>query len=79
MGNGVIESSDNGIEELRGLGYDIEASPHSGYRLVSAPDVLHPDDLLSRLGKTKVVGRDVRVFQETTSTNDVVERLARDG
>jgi BirA family biotin operon repressor/biotin-[acetyl-CoA-carboxylase] ligase len=31
------------------------------------------------LGKTKVIGRDIRVFQETTSTNDVIEKLARDG
>jgi BirA family biotin operon repressor/biotin-[acetyl-CoA-carboxylase] ligase len=67
------------IEELRALGYDIEASPHLGYRLISVPDVLHADDLLSRLGKTKVVGRDIRVFEETTSTNDIVEKLARDG
>lgn len=67
------------IEELRRLGYDIEASPHQGYRLLNAPDTLHADDLLSRLGRTKVVGRDIRVFQETTSTNDVVEKLARDG
>jgi biotin operon repressor BirA-like protein len=59
------------IDDLRSLGYDIEASPHRGYRLVSAPDVLHADDLISRLGKTKVIGRDIRVFQETTSTNDV--------
>ncbi len=67
------------IEELRSLGYDIEASPHHGYRLLSAPDVLHADDLLSRLGPTKVIGRDIRVFQETTSTNDVIDKLARDG
>jgi BirA family transcriptional regulator, biotin operon repressor / biotin---[acetyl-CoA-carboxylase] ligase len=67
------------IEELRSLGYDIEASPHLGYRLLSEPDVLHADDLLSRLEKTKVIGRDVHVFQETTSTNDVIEKLARDG
>jgi BirA family biotin operon repressor/biotin-[acetyl-CoA-carboxylase] ligase len=67
------------IEDLRSLGYDIEASPHRGYRLLSAPDVLHADDLLSRLGRTQVVGRDIRVFQETASTNDVVEKLARDG
>jgi BirA family biotin operon repressor/biotin-[acetyl-CoA-carboxylase] ligase len=40
---------------------------------------LHSDDLLARLGKTKVVGRDIRVFEETTSTNDVIEKLARDG
>ena len=67
------------IEELRALGYDIEASPHLGYQLVSAPDLLHADDLVARLGKTKVIGRDIRVFQETTSTNDVIEKLARDG
>jgi BirA family transcriptional regulator, biotin operon repressor / biotin---[acetyl-CoA-carboxylase] ligase len=67
------------IEELRKLDYDIEASPHFGYRLVSSPDTLHADDLIARLGKTKVVGRDIRVFQETTSTNDIVEKLARDG
>jgi BirA family transcriptional regulator, biotin operon repressor / biotin---[acetyl-CoA-carboxylase] ligase len=67
------------IEDLRSLGYDIEASPHRGYRLLSAPDVLHADDLLSRLGKTRAIGRDIRVFQETTSTNDVIEKLARDG
>src|SRR5206468_839646 len=67
------------IEELRALGYDIQASPHAGYRLVRAPDVLHADDLLSRLGTTKCIGRDIRVFQETTSTNDIIEKLARDG
>lgn len=67
------------IEDLRALGYEIEASPHLGYRLLSAPDLLHADDLMSRLGKTKVIGRDIRVFQETTSTNDIIEKLARDG
>ena len=67
------------IEELRKLGYEIEASPHLGYRLLSVPDVLHADDLLARLGKTKIIGRDVRVFEKTTSTNDVIEKLASDG
>ena len=67
------------IEELRRLKYDIEAGPHFGYRLLSSPDVLHADDLLARLGETRVIGRDLRVFEQTTSTNDVVEKLARDG
>jgi BirA family biotin operon repressor/biotin-[acetyl-CoA-carboxylase] ligase len=67
------------IRELRLLGYEIEASPHLGYRLLNVPDVLHSDHLLSSLGRTKVIGRDIRVFEETTSTNDVVEKLARDG
>jgi len=67
------------IEELRHLGYDIEAGPHFGYRLIGVPDVLHADDLLARLSETKIIGRDVRVFEQTTSTNDVIEKLARDG
>jgi BirA family biotin operon repressor/biotin-[acetyl-CoA-carboxylase] ligase len=67
------------IEELRRLDYDIEAGPHFGYRLVSSPDALHADDLLARLGKTKIIGRDIQVFEQTTSTNDVMEKLARDG
>ncbi len=67
------------VEQLRRLGYEIEASPHLGYRLVRTPDVLHADDLFSRLGNGPLIGRDIRVFLRTTSTNDVVEKLARDG
>ena len=67
------------IEELRKVGYDIEAGPHSGYRIVGEPDALLADDLIARLGKTKIIGRDIRVFEQTTSTNDVIEKLARDG
>ena len=67
------------IEELRGLGYVIEASPHLGYKLVEVPDRLDADDLLSLVSGNRVIGRDIRVFEQTTSTNDVIERLARDG
>lgn len=67
------------IEELRKLGYEIGASPHHGYVLKATPDVLHADDLMSRIGPVHVVGRDIRVFGETNSTNDIVEKLARDG
>src|SRR5258708_12350248 len=66
------------INELRSLGYEIEASPPLGYRLLNSPGLLHADDLLSGLGRTAVIGRDIRVFEETTSTNDIVEKLARD-
>jgi BirA family biotin operon repressor/biotin-[acetyl-CoA-carboxylase] ligase len=67
------------IEELRRAGFNIEAGPHFGYRLTDEPDALVADDLIARLGHTKVVGRDIRVFEQTTSTNDVAEKLARDG
>lgn len=67
------------IEELRQLGYDIEASPHLGYRLKNSPDILLGDDLLSRLTNIKTIGREIHVFQETTSTNDIIEKMAIDG
>lgn len=67
------------IEDLRSLGYGIEASPHNGYRLLGCPDRLHADDLISRIGTPWVVGRDIRVFQETGSTSDILEKLAREG
>src|SRR5476651_527426 len=58
------------IEELRRVGYNIEAGPHFGYRLISSPDALHADDLLARLGKTKVIGRDIQVFEQTTRSEE---------
>jgi len=67
------------IEELRALGYEIQANPHQGYKLVGTPDSLHADDLHARLWETRIVGREVHVFNETGSTNDVIEKLARDG
>lgn len=67
------------IEELRKIGYEIEAGPHLGYRLLGVPDVLHADDIHSRLGKTRVIGRQIQVFEETTSTNDLMARIARSG
>ena len=67
------------IEELRRVGFDIEAGPHFGYRLLDEPDALLADDLLARLGPTRIIGRDIQVFEQTTSTNDVAEKLARDG
>jgi BirA family biotin operon repressor/biotin-[acetyl-CoA-carboxylase] ligase len=33
---------------------------------------------LARLGPGKLIGRDIQVFQVTASTNDVVEKMARD-
>ena len=67
------------IEDLRRAGYEIHANPHDGYRLRGTPDRLHSDDLLALLGPGRLVGRDIRVFEETTSTNEVVDKFGRDG
>lgn len=81
--NGLIAGDPIGlpgrIGSLRQLGYDITCTAHGGFVLRSGPDRLHADDLVSRLPDRRRIGRSIQVFQETSSTNDVVERLARDG
>ncbi len=67
------------IQEWRRIGFQIEASPHFGYRLLEAPHRLLGEDIASRLGPVKVIGRQIQVFQETSSTNEVALRLAGDG
>jgi len=67
------------IEDLRKLGYDIEASPHLGYRLKNSPNILLGDDIVSRLERINIIGREINVFKQTNSTNDVIEKMAVDG
>lgn len=78
-----------GVAELRSLGYEIELEPTLGYRFVSAPDRLVADDLTAMLsipdcssdktGDPLRLAREILVFEETGSTNDVAARLARTG
>ena len=67
------------IEELRSLGFGIDAGPHSGYRMTSVPDVLLGDDIRSQLAPDTLVGQDIRVFRETASTNQLVDQMALSG
>ncbi|MBM3822680.1 MAG: biotin--[acetyl-CoA-carboxylase] ligase [Verrucomicrobia bacterium] len=67
------------IESLRQSGFGIEASPHTGYRLVQTPEALHADDLRSRLPESAVIGARIHVLGETSSTNDMLEERARQG
>jgi BirA family biotin operon repressor/biotin-[acetyl-CoA-carboxylase] ligase len=64
------------ISELEELGYVIESHPHLGYRLVRTPDRLIADDIKAQLN-TRVIGSEIVVFDQTASTNDVVEHMAR--
>jgi BirA family biotin operon repressor/biotin-[acetyl-CoA-carboxylase] ligase len=63
---------------LREAGYQIEHHPRLGYRLLSAPDRLIADDILSRLSKPRWL-RQLLVFESTASTNDLVAAMAREG
>jgi len=66
------------IEALRNLGYDIAANPHTGYRLLDTPNRLLAADLQARLEKPRIIGRDIHVLDQVTSTNDVIEQMTAD-
>ena len=66
------------METLRRLGYQIEAAPGVGYRLVGVPDRLYPWEVRDGLG-TKRLGQLIHHFDVTGSTQDEARRLAEDG
>ena len=66
------------INQLRKRGYEIEAVSNKGYRLVSVPDVLNQNELLSRR-KTKWIGADTLCYETIDSTNAQAKRLAEEG
>lgn len=66
------------IEKFREEGYEIEASPHLGYRLISIPDRLIPGEIKWRLD-TKILGKTVISYKKVDSTNDVAYELAEKG
>lgn len=66
------------VEELRAEGYEIEASPHLGYRLIHVPDRLIPQEVKWHLG-TKIIGRQILSYKKVDSTNDVAYSLAEKG
>lgn len=66
------------IEKLREEGYEIEASPHLGYRLIGIPDRLIPGEVRWKL-KTKILGKAVISYRKVDSTNTVAYKLAEDG
>jgi len=66
------------LAELRSAGFEIEERPGLGFRLLSSPDRLIADDLLARLGPCALV-REIIVFNETSSTNDLATQRGRLG
>jgi BirA family biotin operon repressor/biotin-[acetyl-CoA-carboxylase] ligase len=66
------------IEALRALGYQIEATPGDGYRLVASPDRLYPEEIEPGL-ETRWLARDLRWLEVTDSTNRVALEWARSG
>ncbi|SFJ59238.1 biotin--[acetyl-CoA-carboxylase] ligase [Thermoflavimicrobium dichotomicum] len=66
------------IEELRQEGYEIEARPRSGYRLLYRPDRVAPEEIAYHL-HTKKFGREIRYQEVVASTQILAHQWAREG
>ncbi|WP_020676637.1 biotin--[acetyl-CoA-carboxylase] ligase [Geopsychrobacter electrodiphilus] len=66
------------VEQLRELGFEIEARRSRGYRLLESPDLLLSADISAELG-TSLIGRKVHCTSEIASTNQLTQQLAVDG
>jgi len=66
------------INHLRNLGYEIEASTRSGYRLIRSPDLLTPSEIKPLL-KTRWIGKKIHHFHNLDSTNLRAYQLALNG
>lgn len=66
------------IEQLRLLGYAIEAVPSKGYRLQGSPDVLLAAEVQANL-ETERIGCEVIYYAETESTNLCAHELGKAG
>ncbi len=66
------------MQHLRHLGYEIEAQPHLGYKLLGIPDKMFADELAHKLG-TKFIGKDIYSYEQLDSTNDTAFKLGEQG
>lgn len=66
------------IQELKDLGYEIEAVPHLGYKLSTLPDRLYDFEVLHNLG-TKILGKRILYFDSLNSTMDMANQLGLKG
>ena len=66
------------INQLKDMGYEIEAVPNKGYHLVSAPDVMNEAEIKSLL-HTEWAGQELFCFDEIDSTNTKAKELAELG
>jgi BirA family biotin operon repressor/biotin-[acetyl-CoA-carboxylase] ligase len=63
------------IKILKDEGYMIDSSTNIGYSLIETPDTLTPGEIKAGL-KTKVIGKHIKYFKETESTNIIAREIA---
>ncbi|MDO4344969.1 MAG: biotin--[acetyl-CoA-carboxylase] ligase [Eubacteriales bacterium] len=67
-----------GIRQLKEEGYEIEAVPNKGYRLLVCPDTVSEAELESRM-ETEWAGRKVISLEAVDSTNNYAKNVAEQG
>jgi BirA family biotin operon repressor/biotin-[acetyl-CoA-carboxylase] ligase len=65
------------IKELKGMGYEIEASQKEGYRLIKKSNRLLPYEVHKRL-RTNFIGKKMRYYETTPSTNWIGREMAEE-
>jgi BirA family biotin operon repressor/biotin-[acetyl-CoA-carboxylase] ligase len=66
------------VNQLKEMGYEIEAVSNKGYHLVSAPDVMNEAEIKSLL-HTEWAGQELFCFDTIDSTNTKAKELAEQG
>ncbi|SHE35967.1 BirA family transcriptional regulator, biotin operon repressor / biotin-[acetyl-CoA-carboxylase] ligase [Seinonella peptonophila] len=66
------------VQELRNQGYEIEARSRNGYRLISKPDRIAPEEINFYL-QTEVLGKEIRYYPAITSTQESAHQWALAG
>lgn len=66
------------IEGLRKEGYLILSTPSKGYRLINVPDMLLAPEI-KRAIKTNLIGKEILIFDEVSSTNDIAMEMGAKG
>ncbi|NTW71439.1 MAG: biotin--[acetyl-CoA-carboxylase] ligase [Eubacteriaceae bacterium] len=66
------------IKTLIEEGYDLITVPQRGYYLDKNSDKLS-EKLIRKELRTKVIGKDLRIYPTTTSTNDLLKEIAKSG
>ncbi|MGG4346298.1 biotin--[acetyl-CoA-carboxylase] ligase [Paenibacillus lautus] len=66
------------INKLRHLGYDFEAVPRLGYRLMDEPDKLSVEQLTAGM-TSQTLGKPLKLLDKTTSTQEDARQLAEEG
>ncbi|MEE9591706.1 MAG: biotin--[acetyl-CoA-carboxylase] ligase [Thermodesulfobacteriota bacterium] len=64
------------ISTLRGMGYNIDAIPSKGYKLLNSDRPFNAFEITSGL-KTEYVGKEIHFYKKLDSTNDTAFKMAK--